>query len=66
MANARFVKVCALFIVAGAIVALIANVIHPDLPIGVREAHALIASRADWRATHLAMFNAALLEAYGF
>lgn len=66
MANARFVKVCALFIVAGAIVALIANVIHPDLPIGVREAHALIASRADWRTTHLAIIIAALLLAYGF
>ncbi len=66
MANARFLKVCAIFIVAGATVALIANFIHPDLPIGVREAHALIASRADWRGTHLAIIIAALLLAYGF
>ena len=66
MANARFFRICAVSIVAGAVLALVANVIHPDLPIGVRDAHALIASRGDWRGTHLAIIVAALLLAFGF
>lgn len=65
MPNARYFKVCAVFAIAGSIVALVANVVHPDLPIGVRDAHALIASRADWRATHGAIILAALLLSYG-
>ena len=64
--NAHYYRVCAIFIVVGGLLALAANVIHPDLPIDVREAHALIASRADWRATHLAIILAALMLAYGF
>jgi hypothetical protein len=65
MPNARFYKISAICAVAGSLVALAANVIHPDLPIGVREAHALIASRSDWRVTHLAIIVAALLLSYG-
>lgn len=64
--NAQYYRVCAIFIVAGGLLALVANVIHPDLPIGVREAHALIASRADWRVTHLGIIIAAMMLAYGF
>lgn len=64
--NAQYFKICAIFIVAGGLLALAANVIHPDLPIGVREAHALIASRADWRVTHLGIIVAAMMLAYGF
>lgn len=66
MANARFFRICAISVVVGAVLALVANAIHPDLPIGVREAHALIASRADWRGTHLAIILAALLLSFGF
>lgn len=65
MPNVRYYKVCAIFAVVGACVALAANVIHPDLPTDVREAHALIASHADWRVTHLAIIVAALLLSYG-
>jgi hypothetical protein len=65
MPNARYYKICAVFAVAGSIVAIAANIIHPDLPIPVREAHALIASRADWRPTHLGIILAALLLSYG-
>jgi len=65
MPNARYFKICAGFAIAGSIAALVANVVHPDLPIGVREAHALIASRADWRATHGAIILAALFLSYG-
>jgi Domain of unknown function (DUF4386) len=65
MPDARYYKTCAVFAVVGSIVALAANVIHPDLPIGVREAHALIASRGDWRITHGAIIVAALLLSYG-
>lgn len=64
--NARYYKVCAICAIMGALVALAANAIHPDLPIDVREAHALIASRADWRTTHLGIIVAALLLSYGF
>lgn len=64
--NAQYYRICAIFIVAGGLLALVANVIHPDLPIGVREAHALIASRADWRITHLGIIVAAMMLAYGF
>lgn len=66
MPNARFFKICAVCSAAGALLALIVNVIHPDLPIDVREAHLLIASRGDWRATHLGIIAAALLLSYGF
>jgi len=65
MPNAHYYKICAVFAVAGSIVAVAANIIHPDLPIPVREAHALIASRADWRLTHLGIILAALLLSYG-
>ena len=51
---------------AGGLLALAANAVHPDLPVGVREAHALIASRADWRITHVGIIVAALMLAYGF
>jgi len=64
--NAQYYRVYAIFIVAGGLLALAANVIHPDLPINVRDAHALIASRADWRVTHLAIIVTAMLLAYGF
>jgi hypothetical protein len=64
--NAQYYRICAIFIVAGGLLALAANVIHPDLPTGVREAHALIASRADWRVTHLGIILAAVTLAYGF
>lgn len=51
--------------IAGAVLAIVVNVLHPDLPIGVREAHALIASRGDWRGVHLGIIAAAMLLSYG-
>jgi hypothetical protein len=62
----RNYKVYAAFTIAGALLALVVNVIHPDLPVGVRDAHALIASRADWRITHVGIIVAALLLLYAF
>lgn len=58
-------RLYAIFTVAGALLALVVNVVHPDLPVDVREAHALIASRADWRITHVGIIIAALLLLYG-
>lgn len=63
--DARYYKTRALFVAAGSVIALAANAIHPDLPVAVREAHALIAARADWRVTHLAIIVAALLLSFG-
>lgn len=65
MPNPRYYKICAIFAILGSVVALAANVVHPDLPVGVREAHALIASRADWRPTHGAIIVAAMLLSFG-
>jgi hypothetical protein len=63
--GARNYKLYAGFTIAGALLALVVNVIHPDLPVDVREAHAVIASRGDWRITHVGIIIAALLLLYG-
>jgi len=65
MPNIRYYKICAVLVVIGSVIALAANIVHPDLPAGVREAHARIASRADWRPTHGFIIVAALLLSFG-
>jgi hypothetical protein len=55
--------ICAII---GAALGLALNVIHPDLPVRINDARALIASQGEWRAVHIGIMVAILFLTYGF
>lgn len=66
MNRQRLLRLGAICAIAGAILAIAVNLIHPDLPSGIQDARAVIASRGDWRAVHIGIMLSALLLTYAF
>ena len=59
-------RVGAFCAIVGALLALLLNVVHPDMPFGMNETRVIIASRADWRTIHFGIIISALLLTYAF
>lgn len=59
----RFGAGCA---IAGALLAIVLNIVHPDITGGVNATREVIASHSDWRATHLGIMVSCLLLTCAF
>lgn len=66
MHTQSLLRVGAYCAIAGAVLAVLVNILHPDVQYGMNQTRAVIASRSDWRMIHLGIIISALLLTYAF